>query len=152
MVILCDTRQQKGKHLNIERYCLENNIEMIPQCLSVRDYILPNGKIAVDTKQSVLELANDLYKDQCVFNRKYKKSWREKIKLYILVEESISCLQDLILWENKHSRIKGRYLVELMHNVQTSYGVDFVFCSKSETPKKLFELLGVKNEERKADD
>jgi hypothetical protein len=27
-----------------------------------------------------------------------------------------------------------------------------VFCSKSETPKKLFELLGVKNEERKADD
>ena len=53
MTLLCDTRQQKGKHKNIEQYCKRNGIEMINKCLSVGDYAFPGGKISVDTKQDL---------------------------------------------------------------------------------------------------
>ena len=53
MTLICDTRQQEGKHKNIEQYCRKHGIEMIRQKLDVGDYAFPNGKISVDTKQSM---------------------------------------------------------------------------------------------------
>lgn len=53
MTLLCDTRQQEGKHRNIEQYCNRNGIEMIRQCLSVGDYMFPDGSVSVDTKQDL---------------------------------------------------------------------------------------------------
>ena len=53
MVLLCDSRQQEGKHKNIELYCRRHGIDMVRQCLSVGDYMLPDGKISVDTKQDM---------------------------------------------------------------------------------------------------
>lgn len=138
MEILCDTRQKKNKHLNIERYCRDNNISMIPYCLSVGDYMIKGGKIAVDTKQSVVELANDLYADSKAFNKKYKKCYKEKIKLWVLVEEKV---QDLKSWKSNLTKIDGRYLTELMHTLHLAYGVDFLFCEKRDTGNILIKLL-----------
>ena len=53
MVLLCDTRQQEGKHKNIEQYCRRHNIEMVRKCLSVGDYMFPDGNISIDTKQDL---------------------------------------------------------------------------------------------------
>lgn len=53
MVLLCDTRQQAGKHNNIERYCKMHNIETIRQKCDVGDYMFPKGHISVDTKQDL---------------------------------------------------------------------------------------------------
>ena len=59
MILLCDTRQQVGKHRNIEQYCKRHNIEMVSKCLNVGDYMLsedgetPSGNISVDTKQNL---------------------------------------------------------------------------------------------------
>ena len=53
MTLICDTRQQEGKHKNIEQYCRKNKIEMVIQKLDVGDYAFPGGKISVDTKQSM---------------------------------------------------------------------------------------------------
>ena len=53
MILICDTRQQEGKHKNIEAYCNRMGIEMIRQKCEVGDYMFPNGKIAVDTKQDL---------------------------------------------------------------------------------------------------
>ena len=53
MILLCDTRQQKGKHKNIEQYCRKHNIEMVHKCLPVGDYMFPCGDISVDTKQDL---------------------------------------------------------------------------------------------------
>ena len=138
MEILCDTRQKKGKHLNIERYCSEHNITMIPYCLSVGDYMLKGGNIAVDTKQSIVETANDLYADKKSFNKKYKKCYKQNIKLYVLIEEKV---KDLRCWTSKVTKISGRFLLELMHDLEISYGVCFVFCDKQDTGKILIDLL-----------
>ena len=59
MILLCDTRQQAGKHRNIEQYCKRHDIEMVSKCLNVGDYMLsedgktPSGNISVDTKQNL---------------------------------------------------------------------------------------------------
>lgn len=144
MILIEDTRQHKNKHLNIHRYCQDNNIEIQRKVLNVGDYMLPQGTIAVDTKQSLSELANDLYTDKLAFNKKYKKCLKDGIKLIVLVEEEIKSLNELVKWKSKHSRINGSYLVEMIHTIKVSYGVRFVFCDKKDTPIKLLELLGAK--------
>ena len=53
MVLLCDTRQQEGKHKNIEAYCNRMGIEMVRQKCPVGDYMFQDGKISVDTKQNL---------------------------------------------------------------------------------------------------
>lgn len=140
MILLCDTRQKKGQHLNIERYCSENNITMIPQCLNVGDYMLENGTIAVDTKKDIGELANDLYRDKCSFYKKYKKSYKNGIKLIVLVEEKAN-KESILSWHSNHTKISGQFLVEIINEVKLSYGVEFYFCDKKDTGKCLIRLL-----------
>ena len=53
MILICDTRQQEGKHKNIEAYCKRIGIEMVRQKCDVGDYMFPDGKISVDTKQDL---------------------------------------------------------------------------------------------------
>lgn len=141
MIVYEDSRNKKGKHNNIYRYCKDNNIEIQRKVLNVGDYMLPQGTTAVDTKKDILELANDLYRDHKAFNKKYKKCFHDGIKLIVLVEEEIKDLKDLSMWQSTHTRINGRYLIEMIHTIQVSYGVRFVFCSPKKTAQTLFELL-----------
>lgn len=59
MILFCDTRQQEGKHKNIEQYCRKNHITMVRKKCDVGDYMLsedgetPSGNISVDTKQDL---------------------------------------------------------------------------------------------------
>lgn len=53
MILLCDTRQQEGKHKNIDLYCKRHQIETVRQKLEVGDYMFPDGTISVDTKQDM---------------------------------------------------------------------------------------------------
>ena len=59
MILLSDTRQQEGKHRNIEQYCKRKGIRMVRKCLAVGDYMLsldgetPYGNVSVDTKQDL---------------------------------------------------------------------------------------------------
>ena len=60
-MILCDTRQQPGKHQNIDKYFERSGIATARQALYVGDYIIANdGSRAVDTKQDVIELAGNI--------------------------------------------------------------------------------------------
>ena len=52
-ILISDTRQQAGKHRNIDRYCERHGIEMVRQKCDVGDYMFPDGKISVDTKQDL---------------------------------------------------------------------------------------------------
>ncbi len=141
MKLLEDCRQKKNMHNNIHRYCQENNIEIIPMYLNVGDYMLPNGKISVDTKQSLAELANDLYRDKLQFNKKYKKCLQDKIKLIVLVEEYIKSLSELVSWRSKYTKITGRELLDMIETVRVSYNVGFYFCDKENTGQVIMQLL-----------
>lgn len=151
MLIIQDQREKHGHHNNIEEYCKEHDIPIIRKRLEVGDYMLgtiengvvkPIGKRSVDLKGGLLgELANDLYRDKKMFNKKYKKCYEQGIQLYVLVEQEVKSLSDILSWSSPHSKISGRMLYEMIDRVRKSYGVKFVFCKKEDVGRMVVNIL-----------
>jgi hypothetical protein len=156
-LIIQDTREKSGKHLNIEHYCKSINLKIVRKTLNVGDYMLGEIKdgelrrinnITVDVKGGgLLELANDLHRDKLAFNKKYKKCYKENLKLIVLVEEKVKSTRDIVNWSSKYTKITGRYLLEMITDLRLSYGIRFMFCNRIDTGRCLIDLLtGGKND------
>ena len=152
LIMVQDAREKKSKHNNIEDYCREHNIPIVRKMLDVGDYRLATinnkGQIeyinnrALDTKGGgALELANDLYRDKLQFNKKYKKCYNQGIELYVLVEQEIKSLNDILSWSSPHSKISGKMLYDMIDRVRKSYGVKFVFCKKENVAQTIINIL-----------
>ena len=113
MVILEDTRQQEGKHKNIENYFSKAGIQVERCCLYVGDYAIANDQSrAVDTKQDVLEIAKDiLSSDHERFKRECSRAQEAGIKLLILIEETLPD-GGLVNW--KPPKDSGRFIAEYL--------------------------------------
>ena len=156
MLIIQDQRERHGHHNNIEEYCKQHDIPIIRKRLEVGDYMLgtiengrakPIGKRSIDVKSgALLELSNDLYRDKVAFNKKYKKCLDNGIELYVLVEQEIKSLNDILSWSSPHSKISGKMLYDMIDRVRKSYGVKFVFCRKENVAQTIINILqGDKN-------
>lgn len=151
MLIIQDQRERHGHHNNIEQYCKQHNIPIIRKRLEVGDYMLgtiengrvkPIGKRSVDVKSlGASELAKDLYQDKVNFNRKYRKCLDNGIELYVLVEQEIKSLNDILSWSSPHSKISGKMLYDMIDRVRKSYGVKFVFCRKENVAQTIINIL-----------
>ena len=161
MYLLCDTRQQEGKHKNIERYCQRNGIQMVRKKLDCCDYMLshdgetPAGSIGVDTKQDMMEICKDImsndhrrFRSQCI------RAQEAGITLIILVEEDIPYgmvdLWEVPRWEssNQYHRygdpmtlVEPRTLRKAMETMTEKYGVQFRFCSRKQSPQRVIKYL-----------
>lgn len=151
MLIIQDQREKHGHHNNIEEYCKQHDIPIIRKRLEVGDYMLgtiengrvkPIGKRSVDVKSlGASELAKDLYQDKKSFNKKYKKCYEQGIELYVLVEQEIKSLNDILSWSSPHSKISGKMLYDMIDRVRKSYGVKFVFCRKENVAQTIINIL-----------
>jgi hypothetical protein len=150
MIIIQDFREKHGHHEGITNYCKENNILLYRMKLEVGDYMLgtfengkyiPIGNRSIDTKQDLAELATDLYKDKIAFNKKYRKCYDNKIQLFVLVEQDIKTLRDIVTWSSPHTRVNGRLLLDMIDRLRKSYGVKFVFCPKNQTALNIIKIL-----------
>ena len=151
MLIIQDQREKHGHHNNIEQYCKQHDIPIIRKRLEVGDYMLgtiengrvkPIGKRSVDVKSlGASELAKDLYQDKKSFNKKYKKCYDQGIELYVLVEQEITSLNDILSWSSPHSKISGKMLYDMIDRVRKSYGVKFVFCRKEKVAQTIINIL-----------
>ena len=146
MILYEDTRQQKGKHDNIKKYCEKNGIDLVQVKLDVGDYMLDlNGKISVDTKSNLSELSRNLTNkaDHSRFWKEVRRAREQGIKLYILCEHGgkIKSIQDVAQWHDKYSGVDGRSLMNEIYRVHISYGVQFLFCSKRCTARRILEIL-----------
>ena len=158
MLIIQDQRERHGHHNNIEEYCKQHDIPIIRKRLEVGDYMLgtiengrvkPIGKRSVDVKSlGASELAKDLYQDKKSFNKKYKKCYEQGIELYVLVEQEIKSLSDILSWSSPHSKIRGKMLYDMIDRVRKSYGVKFVFCRKENVAQTIINIL-CENEKEK---
>lgn len=149
MVILEDTRQQTGKHKNIDLYFKKTGIQTERCCLYVGDYAIANDQSrAVDTKQDVLEIAKDiLTADHERFRAECERADKAGIKLLVLIEE---VLPDggLVNWQSPTNskgvlltRAKGETLKRAMLTMTMKYGVRFRFCDARQTGRLLVEYL-----------
>ena len=142
MVVLCDTRQQAGKHKNIDDYLDKRGIKRNRQALYVGDYMLANdGSVSVDTKQDVRELAMDVFQDHDRFVRECVRARDAGITLYVLTEEKLPGGR-LDRWEPPQGcRVDPARLRQALITLTGEYGVQFRFCDGRSTGKKLMELL-----------
>lgn len=94
-MIIEDTRQQAGKHDNIERWMRAHGVEFSPRAraLEFGDYVSedadgnPLSNVAVDTKKDVQELAMDVGRDHARFVRECERARAAGYRLVVLVEE-----------------------------------------------------------------
>lgn len=150
MLIIQDCREKVGHHQPIIEYCKTNEIPLIRKRLEVGDYMLgeikcgkvvPIGKRSIDTKAHLRELCSDLYRDKTEFNKKYRKCYEQGIELYVLVEQEIKSLNDILSWSSPHSKISGKMLYDMIDRVRKSYGVKFVFCRKENVAQTIIKIL-----------
>ena len=155
MVIFEDTRQQVGQHRNIETYCRRMGIILERRCLSVGDYMLPDGQISVDTKADILELSHNVMSiDHRRFRAECERANELGIQLIVLVEEAPP-LGRLDLWEVPRFRDSNRFhrygdpmtlvdpraLRKACITMQERYGVKFRFCNRRQSPARMVRYL-----------
>lgn len=141
---LFDTREKKNEH--IKSYFSRHGLEYKVQKLDVGDYMIDGGRICVDRKRNLLELSSNLLnRADCVrFRREIYRAKDSGIKLIVLCEHGgkIRSLNDVLQWKSQYTRVTGRVLADAIFRYYISYGVEFVFCDKRSTAKKIVELLG----------
>lgn len=149
MIILEDTRQQEGKHKNIENYFKHSGIRIERCCLYAGDYVIANDQSrAVDTKQDVMEIIKDILSaDHDRFKRECLRAQEAGIKLLILIEEPLP-EGGLKNWKaprdakgKPFSGVKGETLRRAMITMTAKYGVRFRFCDPKETGRAIVEYL-----------
>ena len=137
-----DSREKKNEH--ILRYFDRHGIDYEIRKLDIGDYMLDGGAISIDTKRSVDELASNMLNrnDHARFLREAKRAADSGIKLIVLLETSkYKAIPDLATWRSKYSGISGRSLMDAIYKTHISYGVEFLFCPKISTGRRIIELL-----------
>lgn len=146
MIIIEDTRNQIGKHKLLNSELERLGIKVIRSKLYVGDYSrLDNQTVCVDTKKDWLEIANNLTKQHERFRNECLRARNGGIRLIILVEEEMPASE----WKSPVrrngkviSQVKGEVLQKIVNTMQEKYGVEFIYCDKTQTAKKLLEILG----------
>lgn len=148
-MIVIDTRQQAGKHLNKALAFSSAGVSTIRSKLIVGDYTRLNDQsVCVDTKKDIVELAGNICGGQHErFRAECTRAKECGIRLIVLVEE-VPPAGDLALWQSPKTRsgkpfthVKGSILKKAMATMTERYGVEFEFVSKEKAPFRILEIL-----------
>ena len=152
-----DTRNQVGKHRNIEAYCKRMKIELVRQKLDVGDYMLDpvNGKVSVDTKMDIMEICKDVMSsDHRRFRAECIRAQEQGIQLIVLIEE-LPPFGNLELWEvpkwkssNQYHRygdpmtlVDPKTFQKALDTMTRKYGVKFRYCTRKQCPGRVIKYL-----------
>ena len=137
--------QPQSSDTHLSAYFDRHGIDWEVKKLDVGDYMLDgNDTISVDRKASVDELASNMLNrnDHARFLREAKRAADSGIKLIVLLETSkYKAIPDLREWRSKYSGITGRALMDSIYKTHIAYGVEFLFCPKISTGRRIIELL-----------
>lgn len=136
--------QSGSRDRHIKNYLDRNGIQYEVRALDVGDYMMEGGKISVDRKQDLEELAKNLTNktDHARFMREVRRAYASRITLVVLIEQrGIKCTQDVIRWRSKHTAVSGHVLMREIFRLQMAYGVKFVYCDKLSTGRRIMEIL-----------
>lgn len=150
-MIIIDSREKRHAITRIVDYFDNNRISHVTSKLIVGDYQRhDNPLVVVDRKQNLSELCTNLGTDKRRFMDEIRLAKELGVKLTILCEHggAIHELKDVAGWNNPMlekypNAITGRDLMERMYRVHIAYGVDFLFCDKRSTGRRIAEILGV---------
>lgn len=149
MVIIVDTREKPRAIVRILAQFEKDGIEVVRRALNFGDYLNPeNPNIVIDRKQNLLEVVHNVTQDKPRFVREIERANRNGARLIILVEHSpqIRQLEDVIGWKNPRLResplaVSGDRLFRILKAMEGHYGIEFRFCGKTQTGKRIIEIL-----------
>ncbi len=141
-IIVEDTRNQKKKHELKHWYWDRIGQKYIRSKLYVGDYTrLDNQTICIDTKKDLLEVANNICgKSHERFRNELVRATELNIKLIILVESTWT-KETAWGWTSKYTKVKGSTLMKAICSIEKKYNVEFIFCTKEETARKIIDIL-----------
>ena len=170
MTVYCDTRQQKGKHTNIDGWFDRHGVEYAYQKLDFGDYMTDGSNVSVDTKKGIEELAGDIGRDHARFVRELDRAAEAGYRLVVLVETArpICEIDDVAGYVAKPCRMcekrrwgdcspvsamrctkyrskpmQGGTIVRMLHTLEAKHAVRFEFVHPSSAARRICELLGV---------
>lgn len=142
-MIICDTREKKNQH--ILDYFRRHGIEYSVLKLDTGDYMESDRKdLTIDRKKNLDEVCGNLFSpDRSRFWREVRRSKEERIKMIVLIEHggTIKSLNDVPKWKSKYSKVSGYSLYNEMCRCHIAYDVEFLFCDKRSTGRRIVEIL-----------
>lgn len=149
MVIQIDTREHKFELARIQRQIEREGVETFLSKLDVGDYCdTENPSVCIDRKKDLAELCSNVTQQHERFRRELVRAIDHGVHLIILIEHGtdINSLEDIYFWDNPRREkspkaITGEQLYKSLVTMQERYGVQFAFCDKRHTGKKIIELL-----------
>ena len=168
MIFVHDTRDQAGKHKNVEEYLLNRGHEIVRTKLYVGDIsLLHNQSVCIDLKGlGMREIYSNLVQQHERFRRECQRAQDAHIRLIVLVEEDeIKSVDGVEFWANPrmmqyanlamahaHGKllskklpskppISSKRLMNMMKVMSAKYGVEWRFCPKAEAGMRVEQIL-----------
>ena len=150
MVIIVDTREKPRAIQKILAEFEREGVEVVRRALSFADYFNPaRPDIVIDRKQNLLEVCSNVVQEHRRFVREIERCNRAGCRLVVLIEHSprMKKLEDVIAWKNPRLKVSplavsGERLFRIMKQMELTYGIEWQFCGKAQTGKRIIELLG----------
>ena len=150
MTIQVDTREKARAIEGIIKEFDKQGVTHFSSKLYVGDYVnLENSFLVVDRKQNLLEVCSNVCQQHERFINEIKRANAAGIKIIFLVEynRNIKSLEDVRNWVNPRLKesplaVSGERLYKILSTLERKYGVEFQFCDKRNTGKRIIEILG----------
>ena len=165
MQVQVDTREHAKEWERIKGQFDALGVQYFRSKMYVGDYqSLDNPRLVIDRKKDLQEIVGNVCQQHERFKAELLRAKEQGIKLVILCEHGadIKSLEDVYFWQNPRKyqirwktvngkRVKdvisakavdGNQLYKSLCTIRDRYNVDFVFCQKEETGKKIIEILG----------
>lgn len=153
MTIWCDSREKPRAITKILDEFDRQGVKWFVSKLPVADYMnMDNPRLVIDRKQNLNELCNNVVQEHKRFAAELSKAKEMGIHVVVLCEhgKNIKSLNDVINWQNPRLKqspmaVSGERLFRILSTMQNNkerYDVEFLFCEKSETGKRIIEILG----------
>lgn len=156
-MVIVDTREHAVAIVRILAEFDRRGVKYVRSALPFADYFNPDmPDVVIDRKQSLIEVAKNLTdgKDKKRFIREIERCNRAGYRMIVLVEHgnSVKRIEDVAEWHNPRLKVSplaatGQRLFRLMKAFEHYYGIEWVFCNKQSTGRKIIELLGVEPDE-----
>lgn len=165
MQVQVDTREHAKEWERIKGQFDALGVQYFRSKLYVGDYqSLDNPRLVIDRKKDLQEICGNVCQQHERFKAELLRAKEHGIKLVILCEHGadIKSLEDVFFWQNPRKyqirwktvngkRVKdvisakavdGNQLYKSLCTMRYRYNVDYVFCQKEETGRKIIEILG----------
>lgn len=149
MTIQIDSREHQKERERIESQFDRLGIKHFVSKIYCGDYMsLDNARSVVDRKKNLQELCGNVCQQHERFVRELKRAQDAGIHITILCEHGgdIKHLEDVYFWNNPRLKTSprattGHTLYRILSTIRDKYDVDFEFCDKRSTGRRIAKIL-----------